>query len=397
MSLELTIKNMKVLPKLLSETEKVNNDSVSFNIGPVKSIQDTDSVSFTLSKVNSIVDSSVASNTEEDKILGGARKGKRCVRPKTARRKVRGGDDSAATNQLKDDIKNVAKSAFKTAATIVLDALYTPTEQKVDTESVNTESVSTINIDSASASSVEDKTEDRVDVSTVTESLINKLEDDTVQKLKDVDPKQFCGGVDAFDDDFDSYEEESEDSDYEVEQEGGANDFNSFINNLYNKKVGGRKHSKEAKENNAKTNEIIMSVYPEITLDELRGVKSEIFQTIRAKYEPEVFKTLTELEKSELLLKATTPEVVKKIDPAKAIENRQKRLEERFGKKDEETPGNKDEKKEEEKEEKKEEKEEKKEKKTKKAKKVRGGADDDETLELPFRLDGGCDCTRGGC
>ena len=56
-----------------------------------------------------------------------------------------------------------------------------------------------------------------------------------------------------------------------------------------------------------------------------------------------------------------------------------------FGKKKEETPSNPED----------DVKETKKAKKAKKTK--RGGGIDEETLELPFALDGGCSCMSGGC
>ena len=196
------------------------------------------------------------------------------------------------------------------------------------------------------------------------------------------------GGVIGVPDFFDDeVEEQEEDEDFN--QSGG--DFNTFISSLYNKKVGGKKrqYSEKATEFNKKTTEIIKSVYPNINPEELRAVRSEIYQTIRAKYDPEVFKTLKDYEKSELLFKATTPEVVKKIDIKEAVENKRKRIEEYFGKKKEETPANPED----------DIKETKKAKKTKKTK--RGGAikeDDEKTIELPYVLKGGnCSCMSGGC
>ena len=242
--------------------------------------------------------------------------------------------------------------------------------------------------------------------STATEALVNKLEkvavttpkkestettetteSNTVQKFNDqVKQIEQKGGVISVPDFFDDEEvEEDEEDEEEYNQSGG--DFNTFISSLYNKKVGGKKrqYSEKATEFNRKTTEIIKSVYPNINPEELRAVRSEIYQTIRAKYDPEVFKTLKDYEKSELLFKATTPEVVKKIDIKEAVENKRKRIEEYFGKKREETPSNPED-------------DVKESKKTKKAKKTkRGGGIEEETLELPYVLDGGCNCTRGGC
>ena len=395
MSLEVTFKNMKILPKLFDSETKKKDDTFSFTISPIQTI----------------TDSSV--NPSNDSLVGGAKKckSKRTVRPKLSNKfsdydddEFFGGDDSFATVQLKKDVMNLKNK--RTANEIILGRLFYSSESKGDNETtidINSES------DKVEDKKVEDnKVENKIEdvsnqESTATEALVDKLEkvavntpkveepketteSNTVQKLNDqVEQLQQKGGVIGVPDFFDDEEVEEEDDEEEFNQSGG--DFNTFISSLYNKKVGGKKrqYSEKATEFNRKTTEIIKSVYPNINPEELRAVRSEIYQTIRAKYDPEVFKTLKDYEKSELLFKATTPEVVKKIDIKKAVENKRKRIEEYFGKKKEETPSNPED----------DVKETKKAKKAKKTK--RGGGIDEETIELPYVLDGGCSCMSGGC
>lgn len=396
MSLEVTFKNMKILPKLFDSETKKKDDTFSFTISPIQTI----------------TDSSV--NPSNDSLVGGAKKckSKRTVRPKLSNKfsdydyddEFFGGDDSFATVQLKKDVMNLKNK--RTANEIILGRLFYSSESKGDNETtidINSES------DKVEDKKVEDnKVENKIEdvsnqESTATEALVDKLEkvavntpkveepketteSNTVQKLNDqVEQLQQKGGVIGVPDFFDDEEVEEEEDDEEFNQSGG--DFNTFISSLYNKKVGGKKrqYSEKATEFNRKTTEIIKSVYPNINPEELRAVRSEIYQTIRAKYDPEVFKTLKDYEKSELLFKATTPEVVKKIDIKEAVENKRKRIEEYFGKKKEETPSNPED----------DVKETKKAKKAKKTK--RGGGIDEETIELPYVLDGGCSCMSGGC
>lgn len=398
MSLEVTFKNMKILPKLFDSETKKKDDTFSFTISPIQTI----------------TDSSV--NPSNDSLVGGAKKckSKRTVRPKLSNKfsdydddEFFGGDDSFATVQLKKDVMNLKNK--RTANEIILGRLFDSSESKGDNETtidINSES------DKVEDKKVEDnKVENKIEdvsnqESTATEALVDKLEkvavatpkveepketteSNTVQKLNEqVEQLQQKGGVIGVPDFFDDEEVEEEDDEEEFNQSGG--DFNTFISSLYNKKVGGKKrqYSEKATEFNRKTTEIIKSVYPNINPEELRAVRSEIYQTIRAKYDPEVFKTLKDYEKSELLFKATTPEVVKKIDIKEAVENKRKRIEEYFGKKKEETPSNPED-------DVKETKKAKKEKKEKKTK--RGGGIDEETIELPYVLDGGCSCMSGGC
>ena len=418
MSLEVTFKNMKILPKLFDSETWKKNDSISLTISPLQSIADS-------SVAPKPSDSSTAKSSNS--IVGGARKSsksKRTVRPRLRNKfsdydyedEFFGGDDSFATAQLKKDVMNLKNK--RTANEIVLGRLFNSSESKGNNET-------TIDINSES-DKVKDNKVKKVEInsnqeSTATDALVNKLEkvaidspvsvttpvsidtpktetteSNTIQKLNDqvkqLEQIEQKGGVisvpDFFDDEKVEEEDEEEDEEeYEEEYNQSGGDFNTFISSLYNKKVGGKKrqYSEKATEFNRKTTEIIKSVYPNINPEELRAVRSEIYQTIRAKYDPEVFKTLKDYEKSELLFKATTPEVVKKINIKKAVENKRKRIEEYFGKKREETPSNPED-------------DVKESKKTKKAKKTkRGGGIEEETLELPFALDGGCNCARGGC
>ena len=386
---------MKILPKLFDSETKKKDDTFSFTISPIQTI----------------TDSSV--KPSNDSLVGGAKKckSKRTVRPKLSNKfsdydddECFGGDDSFATVQLKKDVMNLKNK--RTANEIILSRLFYSSESKGDNETtidINSES------DKVEDKKVEDnKVENKIEdvsnqESTATEALVDKLEkvavatpkveepketteSNTVQKLNEqVEQLQQKGGVIGVPDFFDDEEVEEEDDEEEFNQSGG--DFNTFISSLYNKKVGGKKrqYSEKATEFNRKTTEIIKSVYPNINPEELRAVRSEIYQTIRAKYDPEVFKTLKDYEKSELLFKATTPEVVKKIDIKEAVENKRKRIEEYFGKKKEETPSNPED----------DVKETKKAKKAKKTK--RGGGIDEETIELPYVLNGGCSCMSGGC
>lgn len=382
---------MKILPKLFDSETKKKDDTFSFTISPIQTI----------------TDSSV--KPSNDLLVGGAKKSsksKRTVRPKLRNKfsdydnEFFGGDESFATIQLKKDVMNLKNK--RTANEIILGRLF------YSSESNTGDNETTINIDSDSDKVEDKKVENKIEdvsnqESTATEALVDKLEkvavdtpkieepketteSNTIQKLNDqVEQLQQKGGVIGVPDFFDDEEVEEEDEDFN--QSGG--DFNTFISSLYNKKVGGkrRQYSEKATEFNRKTTEIIKSVYPNINPEELRAVRSEIYQTIRDKYDPEVFKTLKDYEKSELLFKATTPEVVKKIDIKEAVENKRKRIEEYFGKK-EETPSNPED----------DVKETKETKKAKKAKKTkRGGGIDEETIELPYVLNGGCSCMSGGC
>lgn len=359
-----------------------------------------------ISPTEAVVDSSVIKQT-----MKGGRKPKKTVRPKIKKvKKMKGGEtetasDLSATAELIRDIQKPVQPV-KTASDVTVEKLssllnsssFMKTETAID---INSESS-----DIESSQSNDNKQEIKQD-ETQTEDLINKLDninsvssievdessENTVKALMKHADKQL-GGVDELeDDDDDDDEDEDDDEGSDFEMSGG--NFNDFINGLFEKK-GGRKHSKEAYEYNKQITDIIKKVYPDITVEELKAVKSEIYQKIREKYDVEAFKLMKDFEKSKLLLDATTPEVVKKINLKSAVENRRKRIEDRFGKKDEieETPGEskKDELKE-------LKKKDKKEKKSKKVKKTRGGAIDDKSIELPFMINnkGGCNCSTGGC
>lgn len=399
MSLDLKITNLKVLPSMFSETVKDNDKSVSLSIGPIP--------------LQSIHDSSAVSTTAKaSTLLGGAKK--RTVRPKVRKcRKQKGGDDvSSATNELIADIEKVKESevkelspmlsltslkdaAVKTADSVraaVVDTISSPNPMSTETEklveNLRDVAVSGINkVASKITSFIPGKKEEKEEEDTV--SALLKTQNEMKEESEE---KKLCGGKTYYTEDTDELDEvESESEDSGVEIDGGApKDFNDFIGGLWKKSTGGKKrvYSKEATEFNDKTTEVIKSVYPDINKEELKAVRSEIYQTIRAKYEPEVFKTLKDFEKSELLFKATTPAVVKKIDPAKAVEERKKRLENIFGKR-EETPTNDAV---EEKKEKKEEKKTTKKKTTKKTAKRGGAVSAEQSLELPFMIDGGCNC-----
>lgn len=438
MSLEIKIKDLEILPPIISSVKDKQPSTASFSIGPIP--------------IQSIHDSSAVSSTNKEVLLGG----KKTVRPRVRKaKKVHGGaEDSTATASLVNDINRVSSNDVKVLDPVISSAQNAAIDVVGKIGNAVTSSIAgvtnsavnaingVVNMFRGDSDNKEVKELDSVlsDVYKMpdtdvmvdklnkangviekidgpdTEALVNKVFDDhssedSFTRLSNVkrggcdcqkqmcggydkqmcagcDYKQMCGGCDCQkqmcggdDSDFSDElildsETTTEDSGLDYEMDGGANDFQSFINSLYQKNVGGKKrvYSKEAAEFNDKTTEVIKSVYPSITHEELKAVRSEIYQTIRNKYEPEVFKTLKDYEKSELLFKATTPAVVKKIDLKKAIENRKKRIEERFGKKDEETPKNEEEKKTK--------------AKAKKSTRKTGGAKktDSETLELPFSI-----------
>src|SRR5574344_2762697 len=138
MSLEVTFKNMKILPKLFDSETKKKDDTFSFTISPIQTI----------------TDSSV--NPSNDSLVGGAKKckSKRTVRPKLSNKfsdydddEFFGGDDSFATVQLKKDVMNLKNK--RTANEIILGRLFYSSESKGDNET-------TIDINSES-----DKVEDK--------------------------------------------------------------------------------------------------------------------------------------------------------------------------------------------------------------------------------------------
>ena len=237
MSLEVTFKNMKILPKLFDSETKKKDDTFSFTISPIQTI----------------TDSSV--NPSNDSLVGGAKKckSKRTVRPKLSNKfsdydddEFFGGDDSFATVQLKKDVMNLKNK--RTANEIILGRLFYSSESKGDNETtidINSES------DKVEDKKVEDnKVENKIEdvsnqESTATEALVDKLEkvavntpkveepketteSNTVQKLNDqVEQLQQKGGVIGVPDFFDDEEVEEEDDEEEFNQSGG--DFNTFI------------------------------------------------------------------------------------------------------------------------------------------------------------------------
>ena len=197
--------------------------------------------------------------------------------------------------------------------------------EKPETETQTEEATESDTAQSEESSDVE-QSENLVQDSTTTSEPI--IIPDTTNTVSDMVSKT----VDKADSAFDSRRIIST-------QLGGKSDYSAFIDNLFTQTVGGKKrvYSQKAIELNDKTTEIIKSVYPNITHEELKAVRSQIYQHIRDKYDPEVFRTLKDYEKAELLLKATTPSVLKKIDIEQAVIDRKRRIEERFNS-DEETP-----------------------------------------------------------
>ena len=197
--------------------------------------------------------------------------------------------------------------------------------EKPETETQTEEATESDTAQSEESSDVE-QSEILVQDSTTTSEPI--IIPDTTNTVSDMVSKT----VNKVDDAFDSKRTIST-------QLGGKSDYSAFIDKLFTQTVGGKKrvYSQKAIELNDKTTEIIKSVYPNITHEELKAVRSEIYQHIRDKYDPEVFRTLKDYEKAELLLKATTPSVLKKIDIEQAVIDRKRRIEERFNS-DEETP-----------------------------------------------------------
>ena len=226
MSLEVTIKNMKVLPKLFDSETWKKNDSISLTISPLQSIADS-------SIAAKPSDSSTAKSSKS--IVGGTRKSsksKRTVRPRLMNKfndygyedEFFGGDDSFATAQLKKDVMNLKNK--RTTNDLILNRIFGSSELKGDTET-------TIDINSYSVND-ENKIKDAsIQESTATDALVNKLEkvaidtpkneltetteSNTIQKLNDqVNQLKQIGGVIGVPDFFDdedvgkNYEEEDE-------------------------------------------------------------------------------------------------------------------------------------------------------------------------------------------
>lgn len=300
-------------------------------------------------------------NVENKKTVGGA------------------GNENTAT-------ESVSLNLTSTADTI--SASESKTEKTEETEAKKQdETESATESETESVESETEATEDEATESEKSENSDKSLEETMSateeQRIVDDGLKQYCGGYDI---------DKALGDDYSESFEGGAvGDFNSFIKNLYGgikATKGGKKrvYSPEATEINNKITEAIKKVYPNITKEEIKAVRFVLYQPIRNKYEPEVFKTLTDVEKSKMLLKAATEKAIKAIDLHKAVADRKAKLDEIFGHSNNSGEGTitPDE----------EQKEKKKSKKTSKAKKSqRGGSKyDSETIELPFSLKGGCNC-----
>ena len=366
----------------MSLTEKVNNLNPTSAPQLLSAISDnTDLVSLSMTfKPKSIYDTTTVN---ENKMEGGKRK---CRKMKKS--KKRGGADISTTADM---LKSIINSDYKSES-----ATETSNLKLSDTVSSSSDSSSNSSSSEEPKSLSEKKEEklplekgDNVPLETSTSSKLelSSLSDSSTDSISQKGGDDFSDESET-DDLIDNLDDDDNDND----MVGGASDFNEFINQLFAKKSGGKKphYSKEAIEYNKKTTEKIKSVYPNITDEEIKAIKSEIYQTIRAKYTPEKFKELKDFEKSKMLYKATTTEVIKKINIAEAVENRKRRIEEKFGKKeysDVITPEKKESKKSNKKTEK---------KTSKKAKAKRGGCDcqkggDDDEVELPFVLNGGDD------
>lgn len=382
MSLEIKLKDLEVLPRLLEETQQNEDGSVTFTISPVKSISDSESIDelSTTEEEKETVEESTESDSESEVVEGGKKKSKRS---KKNGRKMRGGDFSATETLLNDIVME--------GGAVELDRmLETTVEASQKAEQSTNKVISAVDSITSPLANIYKSVKNGVVNVAKKFTDMSATEEDNVLEEQEKQDKQYCGGYDI-DEILEAPESETEDSDLEEIEGGNDNDFASFIKNLYGgikATKGGKKrvYSPEATEINNKITEVIKKVYPEITKEELKAVRFVLYQPIRAKYEPEVFKTLSDVEKSKMLLKATTEKAVKEIDLVKAVADRKAKLEEIFGKKEGEqtiTPDGND-----------EEKKEKKEKKTKKSTKKaqRGGFDDSETIELPHGLMGGCNC-----
>lgn len=210
----------------------------------------------------------------------------------------------------------------------------------------STEPDTTVQVDESEKPETETQTEEATESDTAqseessdVEQSENLVQDSTTTSEPIIIPDNTTTVSDVVSTTFDKVDDAVDSRRTISTQLGGKSDYSAFIDNLFTQTVGGKKrvYSQKAIELNDKTTEIIKSVYPNITHEELKAVRSEIYQHIRDKYDPEVFRTLKDYEKAELLLKATTPAVLKKIDIEQAVIDRKRRIEERFNS-DEETP-----------------------------------------------------------
>lgn len=210
----------------------------------------------------------------------------------------------------------------------------------------STEPDTTVQVDESEKPETETQTEEATESDTAqseessdVEQSENLVQDSTTTSEPIIIPDNTTTVSDVVSTTFDKVDDAVDSRRTISTQLGGKSDYSAFIDNLFTQTVGGKKrvYSQKAIELNDKTTEIIKSVYPNITHEELKAVRSEIYQHIRDKYDPEVFRTLKDYEKAELLLKATTPAVLRKIDIEQAVIDRKRRIEERFNS-DEETP-----------------------------------------------------------
>lgn len=236
-------------------------------------------------------------------------------------------EETATETQTEEATESATETPAEPDTTVQVDESEKP-ESETETEEA-TESDTTQSEESSDVEQSENSVQETITDSEPPTSTEPRIIPDTTTTLSDMVSKT----VDKVNNVFDSTKPIS------INQNGGKSDYSAFIDNLFTQTVGGKKrvYSQKAIELNDKTTEIIKSVYPNITHEELKAVRSEIYQHIRDKYDPEVFKTLKDYEKAELLLKATTPSVLKKIDIEQAVIDRKRRIEERFNS-DEETP-----------------------------------------------------------
>ena len=255
-------------------------------------------------------------------------------------------DTTVPSSQVEESTESATETPTEESATETQTEEATESATETSTEE-STEPDTTVQVDESEKPESEAQTEEATesdtaqsDESSDVEQSENSVQDsitstepiiipDTTTTVSDMVSKTVDKAASAFD----------STKPISINQLGGKSDYSAFIDNLFTQTVGGKKrvYSQKAIELNDKTTEIIKSVYPNITHEELKAVRSEIYQHIRDKYDPEVFRTLKDYEKAELLLKATTPSVLKKIDIEQAVIDRKRRIEERFNS-DEETP-----------------------------------------------------------
>lgn len=230
-------------------------------------------------------------------------------------------EESATETQTEEATESATETPAEPDTTVQVDESEKPeseTQTEEATESDTAQSEESSDVEQSENSVQETITESEPMITPDTTTTMSDVVSTTVSKVDNaIDPRKTIS----------------------INQQGGKSDYSAFIDKLFTQTVGGKKrvYSQKAIELNDKTTEIIKSVYPNITHEELKAVRSEIYQHIRDKYDPEVFRTLKDYEKAELLLKATTPSVLRKIDIEQAVIDRKRRIEERFNS-DEETP-----------------------------------------------------------